>query len=272
MASAINTRLGIVHDSVKTSFTWITIVNAIVFIAVLLLCSSCSAEVLVFGSNYNYSEVVLPNNSYVHQGENISQGFFYDLSGVYGFTGTLGHWNYEDDEGYGYPDYIYDLGTRPFKVYIDPEKFPAGRWYQWDGIRCNNNTGFCRNGFGRGNNYVFAVVKNITPPSEPSITTTIVEERVTIIVFDGNTSTTIEAVSAQNKYPDGSYAVVSTPSEGMVSETIVLQTTRAEDAVTEVPTEIVAYADIPEVTPRSPVSVPIIIGALLIAGVFACRS
>ena len=36
--------------------------------------------------------LVLPNNSYVHQGDNISQGNYYDLHGVYGFSGEVASW------------------------------------------------------------------------------------------------------------------------------------------------------------------------------------
>ena len=70
----------------------IVVAIALIFLVVLFIVQDVHADVFVYGSIYNYSEVVVPNNSYVHQGENISQGRYYDLSGVYGWSGLLANW------------------------------------------------------------------------------------------------------------------------------------------------------------------------------------
>ena len=146
------------------------------------------ADVFVFGSLDNYTPVVLPNGSYVHQGENISQGDYYDLSGIYGWSGILANWNDDYDyAGITNPDHTVIL--RPatlYSTYIDPSIFPVGKWYQFDGgVGCyggttttSNNGGtilgytsptptyseadLCTNGFGNGNAFVFQVV---APPA-----------------------------------------------------------------------------------------------------------
>jgi hypothetical protein len=132
---------------------------SVAFIAFLLLvifiASPAQADVFVFGSLDNYTPIVLPNNSYVHQGENISQGNYYDLTGVYGFSGTVANWNDEDNEGITYPDHVVFL-SKPRTVYIDPAIFPVGRWHQFDG-GVNTTGGYS---FGSDNTYVFKVVAN----------------------------------------------------------------------------------------------------------------
>ena len=100
--------------------------------------------------------MALPNNSYVHQGENITQGNYYDLRGIYGFSGELGHWNTDDSVGQGIPDQIVTLRGFGF-TYIDQTKFPVGRWWQWDGQYCMSGSDYCTTGFGNGNAYVFYV-------------------------------------------------------------------------------------------------------------------
>lgn len=159
------------------------IVAFIAFLLMLLFFSiPAQADVFVFGSLDNYTPVILPNGSYVHQGENISQGNYYDLSGVYGWSGILANWNDDyDNAGITNPDHAVTLDTRNlYSTYIDPNTFPVGRWYQFDGgIGCyggssntNSNGGtilgatptptyseadLCTNGFGNGNAFVFTV-------------------------------------------------------------------------------------------------------------------
>jgi len=105
----------------------IIIIFSAVFISIGLLVSPASAGVFVYGSVPNYSAVVLPNNSYVHQGENISQGNCYDLSGIYGWSGEIAHWADDSDSGYAAPETIIKL-VHPEKTCINPEKFPVGRY------------------------------------------------------------------------------------------------------------------------------------------------
>ena len=125
-----------------------------------LLIPMAYADVISYGPSYNYSEVILPNDSYVHQGENISQGNWYDLGGIYGFSGKIAHWTDTSNIGYQSPDQIIVLTGSPHTpTYIDPILYPAGEWYQWDGQVCDTTKGYCSSGFGHGNNYAFAVVK-----------------------------------------------------------------------------------------------------------------
>jgi hypothetical protein len=149
---------------------WIAILMAfalVLAIAVGLIVSPVSADVFIYGSLQNYSIAVLPNNSYVHQGENISQGYYYSLLGVYGFSGELAHWNNDDRAGMDTPDQIVVLEGHGY-TYIDPAKFPVGRWWQWDGKSCDSS-GLCVTGFGHGNPYVFAVVKPQYAPQNKTI-------------------------------------------------------------------------------------------------------
>jgi hypothetical protein len=118
----------------------------------------------------NYSAVVLPNNSYVHQGENISQGNYYDLSGVYGFSGVIAHWNTIGDEGYKKPDQIITLDHSLRNMYIDPAKFPVGTYWQLDDLDCDTS-GIC-SGFQHGNPYVFSVVAPMISIQERTIVRT----------------------------------------------------------------------------------------------------
>jgi Domain of unknown function (DUF3821) len=113
------------------------------------------ADVFIFGSETNYSQVVLPNQSYVHQGENISQGNYYDLSGIYGFSGMLCWWANEDNVGMSYPDKIITLSGNPNDVYINPAVYPVGQYFQWDG-GVSNSSGYSYS-FGADNAYVFYV-------------------------------------------------------------------------------------------------------------------
>lgn len=144
------------------------LISLMLFLAIVI--PPVDANVLIYGSVPNYSAIILPNNSYVHQGENISQRNYYDLRGVYGFSGELAHWNNDDLVGRGQPDQIVSLSGRGF-TYIDPTVFPVGRWWQWDGQYCNSD-GYCTTGFGNGNAYVFYV----TPAEQQST----VQERVIV--------------------------------------------------------------------------------------------
>ena len=150
---------------------WIPVLMALGIMLVILtslIIPRASANVLVYGSEYNYSEVVLPNNSYVHQGENISQGNRYDLLGVYGFSGLLAHWNNDNNVGQGQPDQVVSLKGNGL-TYIDPAKFPVGRWWQWDGQSCRFGSDTCSSGFGNNNAYMFSVVPQQAIPQERTI-------------------------------------------------------------------------------------------------------
>jgi len=154
-----------------------------------------SADVLVYGSYSNYSESVLPNTSYVHQGESIYQGGYYDLGGVYGFSGKLGWWEDSTEAGIGTPDKIVNLGDLdPHKLtYIDPEKFPLGPLYQYDGYYCQEDS-YCTSGFGSGNAFAFAVV----PKPDEYITenrTVISYKNITSVDEYGNISTIVVEVA-----------------------------------------------------------------------------
>lgn len=123
-----------------------------------IICPLCSAQIFTYGSNYNYSEVVLPNNSYVHQGENISQGLCYDLSGVYGWSGILANWKSEYDYGYTAPDNHNNLNDINYKVVcLDSSKWPVGAWYQIDHITSDTDDYTSDH----GNNLAFRVVPYI---------------------------------------------------------------------------------------------------------------
>lgn len=96
--------------------------------------------------------------AYVTQGMSVNQSEYYDLSGIYGFSGELGWWKYWYNEGSDdlAPDKIIDLNSMNYhKVYIDPAVWNLGNWYQWDGLDKSNH----------GNTFVFRVVKhNSTVP------------------------------------------------------------------------------------------------------------
>lgn len=138
------------------------------------------ADVFVYGSELNYSVAMLPNNSYVHQMDNITQGNYYDLTGIYGFSGEIAHWNSSAYAGIDAPDIIIKL-THPESTYIDPATFPPGKYYQWDGQTCDS-AGDCTNGFGHGNAYVFCV----SPPLLSTQETTIVRTSNITILQNGN--------------------------------------------------------------------------------------
>lgn len=141
-----------------------------------IICPLCSAQIFTYGSNYNYSEVVLPNNSYVHQGENISQGLCYDLSGVYGWSGILGNWKSEYDYGYTAPDNHNNLNDINYKVVcLDSSKWPVGAWYQIDRITSDTDDYTSDH----GNNLAFRVVPYIGE-SAPSSTIEVVHTNISV--------------------------------------------------------------------------------------------
>jgi hypothetical protein len=144
---------------VMTRKDWIhageVIIIGLLFFVVLAI---ASVGAISWGDNLNalnYSVNALPNNSYVHQGENISQGNYYDLSGIYGFSGVIASWKDDYNSGITQPDYVVVL-SYPRNTYIDPATFPAGRYYQWDGGYCKDSSD-CTNSFGHANAYVFAI-------------------------------------------------------------------------------------------------------------------
>lgn len=213
-----------------------------------------SANLLVYGVA-NYSEVILPEGSYVHQGENITQGLYYDLSGVYGFYGRVSHWSNDVNSGITRPDYVVNL-DHPEKTFISPSVFPAGRWYQYDGDEYCRIDSLCSSGFGNGNSYVFYVVENITPTA-PVISTPeeTVNTRVTLISFDESGQHTVEA---EMNIPEGQQiTAMPTPIDPVPLETILLPV-----ATTEATPEITIPAQVGEskteaggvevVTPKAP--------------------
>lgn len=214
------------------------------FIGFLLLIHPVSASVLVYGSNYNYSEVVLTNNSYVHQGENISQGYYYDLSGVYGWSGEVASWKNDYSTGNGMPDYIVNIAT-PRKVLIDPSIYPVGKWYQWDGVSCDTS-GYCKTGFGNNNAYVFAIVQQ-SNKTEPVITEVVTHSNITVLNENG----TIEEI----------------PVTSVTNIVVTQPTIEIENAQTIViPTPIPITPEItiiPEVTVKSPIGIEIPFVAML---------
>jgi hypothetical protein len=92
---------------------------------------------------------------YVEQGSTITQGETYDLEGVYGWTGKLAWWGkWYDEGGTNNPAVIVDLNDyKTYAVYIDPDLFQVGNWYQWDGMSQSEHA----------NNFVFRVNASSKP-------------------------------------------------------------------------------------------------------------
>ena len=217
--------------------TFEKLVYFLLLLAVFVVClafaifivGTASASVISYGTNYNYSEVVLPNTSYVHQGENISQGNYYDLFGICGFSGKIAHWNHPDDVGYENPDTIITLDDNPHHLtYIEPSKFPVGEWYQWDGATCGKDSGWCTSGFGHGNNYAFAVVASYHLKNE-TITKT---KNITITGEDGNSIEVQVTVQETVQIRESSVDVLA----GNVT-TIVVTTTKPTETPTATPVQ-----------------------------------
>lgn len=250
---------------------------ASIFIIVFLFISSASA--FSYGPNYNYSVNVLPNNSYVHQGENISQGNYYDLSGVYGWSGLLAHWKNDDNAGYTYPTNIVDLGTRrSVNTYIDPELFPVGKWYMFDGYdpstcNCENlkdsDYNYKNYAFQHGNSYIFAVVKHqnnetiLNQSSENSSTV----YHTTAYVFNGNESIAIPVTYVVN----GTKTIEPTQTTNITNmqtielpTTIQMETQKPTEQITN-PSDQNANPDAPiVVTPRAGIQLALIISSLFV--------
>ena len=222
-----------------------------------LLIPMAYADVISYGPSYNYSEVILPNDSYVHQGENISQGNWYDLSGVAGFSGLFAYWRYEEDVGYTVPTAIVTLDNLRW-VYIDPVLFPAGRWFMWDGEFCKDTGYACTSGFGRGNNYAFAVVKSDKPIPQ---STPVSSE---IVVSSGDTTIKIPVTLLQASTTE------TTPDIAASNITTIVIPTPTPEPTTEVTIGAAATQNpsIDTVTPKAGVPVMIPVVALVIMGVF----
>ena len=237
-----------------SNYLWISLVMIIACVIVFLITPHVSATVLVYGSNPNYSAVVLPNGSYVHQGENISQGYLYDLSGVGGWSGVFAYWKNTDNIGYLAPTTIV-APDNLMRVYIDPATFPAGEWYQWDGSYCTDRYK-CSSGFGRGNAYAFAVVKQrkATPTATPTPSTI----NSSIIIQSENG--TVEVPVTLNNPQD---TPVETQKPKNVT-TIIIPTTT-------VPQTTIVVTMIPVVTPKSSPSMIVPIVSVFILGVLIRR-
>lgn len=218
---------------------------------------SSAGNVFVYGPNADFSQVVLPNNSYVHQGENISRGNYYDLSGVYGFSGVLCWWKNMDDAGYAYPDKTFDLNNmNPRHVYID-STWPVGRYYQFDGGTYNSDPNVITStSFGKGNTYVFYVVDSASPIAPAPVVTVVKNDEITVNVGGNVTQVPVTYVEE----------IVITPAPTATPEnqhTIVIPTTEQELPVV---TGVVdkygnpindARGDIARVTPNTPISAAI---------------
>ena len=231
----------------------ILVVISLSAIAIMFIASPVSAEVLSYGTEYNYSASILPNNSYVHQGENISQGRYYDLSGVYGFSGQLAHWTKNWEVGVGEPDDIVTIENPRRPIYIDPDVFPVGRWFQWDGQICKSDE-WCTSGFGHGNAYVFAVVAPVSSPPVTKSVAVVYHSNITVQSGDDIIQIPITA-QATMQVVEPTAAV-----KGVV--TVVIP-----PAITPTPSN----RDIAIVTPKAPVSVIMPVFAIFIVGFLIWR-
>lgn len=225
-------------------------------LAILFLAVPVSA--FSYGSNYNYSAVVVPNNSYVHQGQNISQGNYYDLSGVYGWTGVLGHWKDDYSVGYLLPDNTIDLNVGNIHtVYIDPLLVPTGKWYQLDKNR--DSDGYM---FQNGNSYVFYVVKQSSAEFANTILTVTVNTKDAInysvinsMVYVWNGTDSVEfPVTIQIPEPIPTTAL---------PENVHVITLPPTEIPTQEPTSNFNLAPIAIVTPRTPLPIYLSLIALL---------
>lgn len=77
----------------------------------------------------------------VSPGDTLLQGRSYDLTRVYGYSGTFAHWNNMNKAMTDCsPDYVINTSyvktngqVNPKNVYFDPSVWVTGDWYQWDG-------------------------------------------------------------------------------------------------------------------------------------------
>ena len=214
--------------------------------------------------------LVLPNNSYVHQGDNISQGNYYDLHGMYGFSGEVAHWNNKYLIGQGVPDQIITIpGTG--KSFIDPATMPPGEYWQWDGQYCMNGSDLCITGFGNDNAYVFYVVQQ-----QMSLQTKTIVLTSNITIQQNGSTVQIPVTYTQVE----TFYATPAPTEAPGSSgTIVIPTTE-----TPMPVSGPVNPDVQDqngisiiggvsgavpVTPSAPV--PIIVPVLAALGIFAIR-
>jgi hypothetical protein len=230
----------------KWILAFLTIIGAfitlgiIICVWILLFSTPVSGEIFIYGSEYNYSVNVLPNNSYVHQGENISQGSFYDLTGVYGWSGYLAMWKHEEDVGYIMPDaYInFNTGPAPRHYYIDPATMPVGDWYQIDKFTFGKDSNDIQSiSFGQNNALAFHVVSGQfatdaggNPIATPQVGTTMVVHQDVITQYNGTgiehipvTYTQLETVTPESSFvPAGDVVVITVnpttiPTEGVAA-------------------------------------------------------
>lgn len=280
MRNCINQRMG---EEMKESKTF-SIFSALLIIIIVCISSSLiigvtNAAIFTYGSNYDYSAVTLPNNSYVHQGENITQGYRYDLSGVYGWSGILGHWKSENNIGYTIPDTTVNLNDYNARdMYLDPSLFPVGQWYQIDKFSADEDV----NSFGRGNNYAFYVVKQkddkiynesgfYTPGEDVEVKETVYN--TSVFVFNGTVN---EEIQITVSVTETSYARIEPPEEqngtpNSAKHTILLPTTITQES-TPVQNNPINGVVQPEIitnaTPINPI-IPII--SIVLVGVFLFR-
>jgi hypothetical protein len=118
-------------------------ITPILLLIIALFCIIPVSADLIDNKTY-YSDITPQNNLYelaVHPGDYILQGRSYDLTHVYGFTGTFAHWNNYLNQGLDcFPDYTVETNyittntqKNPKNIYIDPILWPRGDWLQWEG-------------------------------------------------------------------------------------------------------------------------------------------
>jgi hypothetical protein len=190
----------------------------------------------------NYSAVVEPNGSYIYQGQNISQGLYYDLSGVFGWSGILGHWKDSYNIGNTLPDDVINLNSmNPKWVYIDPVTWKPGKYFQLDEYNTKSSD------FYHGNNYVFYVVKADVSKNtqiKPEFSNNTLIYNATAYIWDGNKSvevTITSSVQSQSTIPPAAM------------HTIIIETP------TEIPTK-----ELVMVTPRTPLPIYLVILSILL--------
>jgi hypothetical protein len=124
---------------------------------------------------------------YIQQGQTINQTETYDMRSVYGWTGKFAHWEFYLDENTDVePDHIVDLNkmTKTYAIYIDPEIWVLGNWYQYDGKGEEKH----------GNNLAFVVNKsqtNTTVKATPKKTVTKTPTPTPLPTNDSNETVTV---------------------------------------------------------------------------------
>jgi hypothetical protein len=255
----------IIHYKGKWWIAGFMAIGLLLIILISLIIPPASAAILVYGSEPNFSAVTLPNNSYVYQGDNITQGNYYDLSGVYGFTGKIAHWKNDNGMDTNDPEVIINL-EHPRSVFIDPETFPVGRYFQCDG----KISGSCSS-FEHGNTYVF----HVSAPLDPIVT---IREKVVvytsnITIVQNGTEIQIPVTLTQVQ----TYTVAPTPTPETMGTIIVVTPEPQETQIIAGDPNSAAAVDrngnpivggvsgaIP-VTARAPLSISVIIVAVVAA-------